>query len=294
MISRLFKVADHVFSIRMDGDSALQGKVLDLMDNYAPFAIGSAEGESRIFELTIHVDQPLADYEVDVCQDEEGQQIYCGHCADGSALFEFCLNHKKTGQLICNGDYAQSRLLLTGCHSRFALDNALMVQFALATARMGTALFHGAVVCKDGKGYMFLGKSGTGKSTHARLWLNHVENTELVNDDNPVVRVKEDGAWVYGSPWSGKTPCYRNLKFPLGGAVLLSQAPYNRIRRLKGVEAYAAILPGISGMRWDRSLADGLHRTENDIAMKVPMWYLECLPDEAAAQLCFSQIAREK
>jgi hypothetical protein len=170
-----------------------------------------------------------------------------------------------------------------------AIDNALMLLFAMATARLGTALFHAAVVSHEGQGYMFLGKSGTGKSTHAQLWLEHIEGTELVNDDNPVVR---DGV-VYGSPWSGKTPCYRNVSYPLGGIVLLSQAPYNQIRRLGGIEAYTALVASISGQRWNSRIADGLHQTENALVTNVPVWHLECLPDEEAARLCRKTVNSE-
>jgi hypothetical protein len=168
----------------------------------------------------------------------------------------------------------------------FGLNNSLMVMYALSTSDKLTALFHSSVIGYKDRGYMFLGKSGTGKSTHARLWLRYVSGSELVNDDNPVVRVFPDGAVVYGSPWSGKTPCYRNMSLPLGGIVLLSQAPYNKIERLRSIAAYAAIVPSISGKRWDTAVADGLHETENQLAMRVPVWHLDCLPDEAAARLC--------
>ena len=179
------------------------------------------------------------------------------------------------------------------------IDNALMVLFALATAGLSTVLFHAAIVSYQGKGYMFLGPSGTGKSTHAGLWLKYIGGTELANDDNPVVRIDDDGnggtvARVYGSPWSGKTPCYRNVSYPLGGIVLLHQAPYNKIRRLTGIHAYASLVSSISGKRWDERIADGLHQTENVLASSVPMWYLECLPDEAAAVLCCTEISKEQ
>ena len=180
---------------------------------------------------------------------------------------------------------------MTGKHTKMAIDNALMVLFALATADKGTVLFHAAVVSHQGKGYMFLGPSGTGKSTHARLWLKYIEGTELVNDDNPVVRISDEGhIKVYGSPWSGKTPCYRNVNYPIGAIVLLSQAPYNKIQRMGGIHAYASLMESISGKRWDSRIADGLHQTQNSLVMSVPMWHLECLPDEEAAQTCFSTI----
>ena len=97
---------------------------------------------------------------------------------------------------------------------------------------------------------------------------------------------------VYGSPWSGKTPCYRNVSVPIGGIVMLSQAPYNKIRRLKGIEAYVAVVESIGSKVWDNRIAEGQHQTENTLASTVPMWHLECLPDEEAAKLCHDTIKR--
>ena len=236
-------------------------------------------------------------------QEEEGQTIVCGTRItnaniSGSRItnateqteqkvFEFCWFGETAGWLVCDENYRNGRLIATGKYKKMAIDNALMVMYALATADKGTVLFHAAVVSHEGRGYMFLGPSGTGKSTHARLWMKYIEGVELVNDDNPVVR---DGI-VYGSPWSGKTACYRNVEYPLGGIVLLSQAPYNKIYRLRGLQAYAALVPSISGMRWDARIADGLHETENRLAAEVPVWHLECLPDEEAARLCQTTIS---
>ena len=110
-----------------------------------------------------------------------------------------------------------------------------------------------------------------------------------------MVRIGADGqATVYGSPWSGKTPCYRRVSYPLDGIVLLSQAPYNKIQQLSGIQAYAALVASISGMRWDEQIAEGLHLTENLLASRVAMWHLECLPDEEAATLCSGTIMNDK
>jgi hypothetical protein len=75
---------------------------------------------------------------------------------------------------------------------------------------------------------------------------------------------------------------------------MLSQAPYNKIRRLGGIEAYAALVASISGQRWDRRIADGLHQTENALVTHVPVWHLECLPDEAAARVCCAEVISDE
>ena len=312
-VARYYKVAGHRFCVSGEAEA------LALMTNYEPFG---CEGGEVLFELNIEGgDRP--EYTEELRQEDEGlrerlrvgeskdsgmrlrvgasagmddpksgveQEIICGHTALDEPVFEFVWWQQTAGWLVCSADYRQGRLITTDKHTKMAIDNALMVMYALATAGEGTALFHAAVVSHLGKAYMFLGKSGTGKSTHARLWLQYIEGTELVNDDNPVVR---DGV-VYGSPWSGKTPCYRNVSYPVGGIVVLSQAPYNKIQRLKGIPAYVALVESISGKRWDERIADGLHQTENALAMNVPMWHLECLPDEEAARVCSLNIEDKK
>ena len=273
--TRYYKVAGHRFCVTGEAEG---------FANYEPFLC--EEGET-VFALTIG-DGEAPEYTEELRQEDEGQEIICGKTAADEAVFEFHWWNDTAGWLVCSADYHEGRLITTGRHVKMAIDNALMVLYALATADRQTALFHAAVVSYEGKGYMFLGPSGTGKSTHASLWLRYIEGTALVNDDNPVVR---DGV-VYGSPWSGKTPCYRNVHYPLGGIVVLSQAPYNRIQRLSGLHAYAALVASISGKRWDARIADGLHQTENTLASTVPVWHLECLPDEEAARVCQLTIKR--
>ena len=299
MQTRHYIVADHLFTVEAEES------ILQLMGNYEPFRADAASGDAPatdvsrpgpgspapLFSLKV-AGSDAVPYVEEHRQDEEGQEIICGHTAQGEPVYEMRWNGKTAGWLLCSKDYSEATLRLSGHLPKAALDNALMVMFAMAAAVHDTALFHAAVVSFKGKGYMFLGRSGTGKSTHARLWRRHIDGTELMNDDNPAVRIKADGtAWVYGTPWSGKTPCYKNVSCPVGGIVQLSQAPYNKITRLTGIEAYAAVMPSISGKRWDRSIADGLHKTENALAGSVPAWHLECLPDEAAAILCKETVA---
>lgn len=269
---RYYKVAGHRFGVTGEAEC------FALMGNYEPFVCGDGE---MVFALNVE-SGIIPDYTEELRQEDEGQEIICGHTAAGEAVFEFRWWNETAGWLVCSADYGKGRLVTTGKHLKMAIDNALMILFALATADKGTVLFHAAVVSYEGKGYMFLGPSGTGKSTHASLWQRYISGTALVNDDNPVVR---DGV-VYGSPWSGKTPCYRNVSYPLGAIVLLSQAPYNKIQRLSGILAYVALMESISGKRWDEHIADGLHQTENALASSIPVWHLECLPDKEAARLC--------
>ena len=275
MMTRHYNVAGHTF--------AISGRVelFEQMENLEPFA---CEGGERLFSLTVEIGTGPEYTEVYRWEEPYMTYIVYGHTASGNDVFKF----GNSLFLICSKDYREGRIILPECKFKKVFYEALKMMYDLATAGKDTLHVHAAVVSCGGKGYLFLGPSGTGKSTHAQLWLEHIEGTELVNDDNPVVR---DGV-VYGSPWSGKTPCYRNVSVPIGGIVMLSQAPYNKIRRLSGIEAYVDLAESVGGKIWDSRIAEGLHQAENKLASTVPMWHLECLPDEAAARLCYETITR--
>jgi len=195
------------------------------------------------------------------------------------------------GTLVTEKDFQVGRLLLEGTDNVFAVNNALMLLFAFASAREGALEMHASVVMNAGKGYLFLGRSGTGKSTHSGLWFKHIPGTELLNDDNPVLRLEKDGTVrVYGTPWSGKTPCYKAQDVPVGAVVRIRQAPENRIQPLSGVQAYASLMASASAFRPFKELADGWHRTLEALVGKVPCYVLDCLPDQAAAELCYRTV----
>lgn len=176
--------------------------------------------------------------------------------------------------------------------AEFALSNAMMLLYTFCTTPHDTLLVHASVIAHDGGAYMFLGRSGTGKSTHSRLWLEHVPDTYLLNDDNPVVRYIDGDVIIYGTPWSGKTPCYKNESMPLKAVVRLTQAPYNKIDRQIPLQSFASLMPACSCMRWDGKSVSALHKAVEKVIGVVPCWCLQCLPDREAAVLCNSTVKR--
>lgn len=286
-MKKFYKVAGHTFSVELPEGTAL----LDKMGQYEPFSV--EEASEVVFSVRVVGKDEFPqtdDIVTEMNQDDDGSQILAGRLHE-QPYFEFQLWGRCAARMITDERYQQADVLLVD-EPLFGINNALMVMYALSTANLQTALFHSSVVSCAGYGYMFLGKSGTGKSTHSSLWLKHISGTELINDDNPVVRRMPDGFYVFGSPWSGKTPCYRNVRYPLGGVVQLSQAPYNKIQALKPLAAYAALVPSISGKRWDKVVAEGLHQTEDMMAGEVAVWHLECLPDADAAHVCSETIRK--
>lgn len=170
----------------------------------------------------------------------------------------------------------------------------IWVMFGVVLAPKQGIAIHSSAIAYKGRAALFLGESGTGKSTHTRLWRENIEGATLLNDDSPIVRVKDGVARVYGSPWSGKTPCYRNLSYPIAGFCRLSQAPYNKMRKLSTIAAIGALLPSCPPVfACDERLQDMICSTLGQVIRLSGVYHLECLPNSEAACLSESTIYAE-
>lgn len=170
----------------------------------------------------------------------------------------------------------------------------IWVMFGVVLAsHQGVAIHSSAIVHKD-RVVLFLGESGTGKSTHTRLWRENIIGANLLNDDSPIIRIVDGTIRVYGSPWSGKTPCYRNLSYPIAGLCRLSQAPYNKIRKLSTIASIGALLPSCPPVfAKDEKLQDSICSTIGYVIRHTGVYHLECLPNSDAAFLSESTIYAE-
>ena len=211
---------------------------------------------------------------------------------EGAWLFRVSMSRE--GEIVstmeCTSDWSEVKLYMSTDCTRFAIDNAAMLVYAFATADKKTLLFHSSVTVREGYGYMFLGHSGTGKSTHSRQWKAAFPDAELINDDNPAVRIENGVVQVYGTPWSGKTPCYKNTSAPVAALVQLAQAPHNEIHRLRMTQAYPYILASVSGLKVLPEMMDRLYESIAELLELTPVYKLECLPNEEAAQVCYAAI----
>ena len=168
---------------------------------------------------------------------------------------------------------------------------ACWIAYGVVTAPFGTVAIHTSTIACKGKAILFLGESGTGKSTHTRLWQEHIEGAVLLNDDSPIIRIIDGKPWVYGSPWSGKTPCYKNESYPLAACVRLSQAPYNQIKKLSVSQGYGALHPSCPpDFAYSDELYDYISGVLSTLLSTVPVYHLACLPNAAAAYLSHDTI----
>lgn len=289
-----FLVAEHLFRVIVPDGQAIG------MDNYAPFT--ATEGGKPLFTLEVAAGQApeLGELELVIDQGAEpGETVLSLWRREGGRGWLVKMapspGRKTSGLLTLDQDFKHSTLyVLRPQEADFALNNSLMLQYAFATATLGTLEMHASTVVNGGRAYLFLAKSGTGKSTHSRMWLKAIPGTHLMNDDNPVVRVYPGGrVMAYGTPWSGKTPCYRAEAFPVGAFVRIVRAPENRLERLSVVESYASVYSSSSGFKADRAMGDGLHSAISAAVQGAPSFAMHCLPDEDAARVCFAGIAGE-
>ncbi|MGN1226427.1 MAG: hypothetical protein ACI4TL_04230 [Candidatus Cryptobacteroides sp.] len=287
-MKKVFQVAGHKFSLSMKEGHPLWAN----LSQYDPFV---SEGEDTLFDLdvvedlnlpskTLYFDQPTEPGETKIILYRIGEDWYfesmpTSECPVAMSLW-------------AAADFKKANLhILQPSQALFALNNALMLLYAFSTASLNTLEMHASVIQNSGKAYLFLAKSGTGKSTHSRMWLENIEGSTLLNDDNPIVRVLEDGSVrVYGSPWSGKTACYVNEDYPVGAFVQIKRSAQNRASLQNVLGSYAMIYTACSGIKFDRSMADGINDTISKIVSSSKAFVLECRPDAEAAKVCYEAV----
>ena len=271
---------------------------MHLLSSMQPFVEEEVPTDSLLFQLTVDDEIPVIgkDRRERVGRFDSGNGMtVVDRLEDGGYQYiikdiydrECCL-------LQTNKDFSDCRCALNGNEDMrsFGITNALMIVYAFAGSFQQTLLIHASTILNNGYGYAFIAKSGTGKSTHTQLWIKHIPGSELMNDDNPIVRVVGDQAFIYGSPWSGKTPCYRQIKAPLGAITRIDRAPKNSIEKLSPIEAFASLLPSCSNMKWDKDIFHGICNTVTRVIELTNCYTLHCLPDQEAAEICHKEISR--
>lgn len=266
--------------IRIAGSEEWTNAVATL-DGFKPFEV-EAEGEpAGLFILTDEQVPEMTEVqyesEVDEIVDRFGRY-------EGGYLF--VMTPPAGGPLSLWKEEGSNEVKFTGQLMPRLVRFALWIAYGLVTMPHRTVAVHTSVIQYKGRTVLFLGESGTGKSTHTRLWRENIEGAVLLNDDSPILRIIDGKPWMFGSPWSGKTPCYKQESYPLAACVRLSQAPYNKIQRLNIAQAYAALHPSCPpDFAYDDTLYDHISETIGEVLANVPLYHLACLPDRDAAEL---------
>ncbi len=146
-------------------------------------------------------------------------------------------------------------------------------------------VFHAATISLDGVAYAFTAPSGTGKTTHTRLWLSYFgERAEYINGDKPILRFINGAPIIFGTPWRGKESYGGNKSAPLGGIVFLSRGEENIARELSPDDAIGALISQLYIPKC-RETAPRALMLCNRILEKVKLVSLKCNMDKSAPKV---------
>lgn len=233
------------------------------------------ETDGRItLEVLPRLSEPTGGIFVDGLCFETNSRIFRSDDAGVYALVEYAPDRQI--RVLLRSDFAD-----VGRKGHVLLNLLCLEQLLL---ELDALMLHASFVCHQGRGILFSGPSGIGKSTQARLWEEY-RGAQILNGDRAAIR-PEEGVWrAYGLPLAGSSRIFRNASAPIAAIVVLRQAPHNRIRPMSPPEAIRTLLPEFSIHRWDREFLDRVLDLSTALLTAVPVYLLECTPDENAVQL---------
>lgn len=210
------------------------------LDGFNQFVIENPNHEIARLALDESLPRILPDKVFYHCYEKAVRQHYELGMAQERLFFSVTDNYGRHFAMLRPSD---SVLVGSSCFHNVQTRFSLWMMVAMMGCPTGIIPIHASAVIYKGGAILFLGESGTGKSTRSKLWLYKYNRSKLLNDDCPLLSVGRQGVEVYGSPWSGKTPCYRNEHYPLTAVVRLARSSSDRLIRLGGTEALSALLP---------------------------------------------------
>ena len=156
----------------------------------------------------------------------------------------------------------------------------------------GRGILHASYICLQEKGIIFSAPSGTGKSTQAELWRQH-RGAQIVNGDKAILFLQDDAVAVCGLPLCGSSGICRNVSAPLQAVVVLEQGKENHICRMSGKAAVKALLSQMYVRRREAESVIQAMALATEVAARIPVFQLSCLPDISAVE-CLEQAIKEE
>lgn len=183
-------------------------------------------------------------------------------------------------------DLAEERKLSEGFSEGYIENICLYRALCVQLPVMHRMLLHCSVLKFENSGYAFLGRSGTGKSTHTKLWLKTLPNTKVVNGDKPILEYKDGEFIAYGTPWMGKEHWGENSFVSLKGLCFLQQAKENSIEKLSSREAASLLFTQLLIPEEEENAAATLELADK-LVTTVPAYLLKCTISEEAVKTSF-------
>lgn len=260
----------------------------DLVENFEAFS-SNHQGNSDL-SISLTCSEVLEKPQCSVVIDEDCQWL---RSPDGDSI-SVCIfdlgtnemlfmlqvdNSWRNAHITCLNHYSKMNSIITGRLGEVIFRNRILFQQGI--------VIHAAAIEWEGKGIMFSAPSETGKSTQAELW-NRYMGANILNGDRPAVRIIDNQAYVYGTPWSGSSPKFLNTQAPLSAIIILEQAKENSIRKLAPEEVLTRLMPRCFLPYYDDGIImnlaiDNLER----IISLTPIYLLKCKPDREAVELVY-------
>ena len=247
----------------------------ELLPNYEPFLCSELpEGVQPLFTFRGGVDLSALQQKT-LLEDKfsEGVRARVYKLPEGMIRLEMTVR-QRTHAMHIDREWREvvSDVLLDDPSAAYFINRLIMIVYGVAIAPHRMLKVHASVTEVDGRALLFLGTSGTGKSTHSRLWRQFVPGAHLLNDDEPIVRLMEDGSVrVFGCPWSGSTPCYRNASAEVVAFVHLYQSPENKLSMLRGRDSFDSVYSSSAFLHSDKVRHLATFDTVADILGTIPV-----------------------
>lgn len=285
-MKQYYKIADHIICIECDNPD-----IIDSIQGFAEFRTEYSEECVLCVRLCNSDPSPVI-----------GEKFHCVetpialcllyHTDKGNGLE---IKQNNVLKLSLQYDMNVRSCIIEGCLAPELIRYALWLAFNFSVVNLATIAIHSSSIVYKNKAFLYLGGSGTGKSTHTKLLCQYLDNAELLNDDSPILRVINGRCFVYGSPWSGKTACYKQKIALLGGITRLCQAPRNMIEQLPLHKAVGALLPSFPPELYLNSkLEHYVIDLMSYILDSVMVCLFKCQPNKEAAEISIDYICRSR
>lgn len=283
-MKRKYLIAGYNICIDYDNDAELEKRLSDYISSF---------GEKPDIEINII----KTDSEIEIRQNDLvklSDIAYFYSTSHNDIVFYYDPSISKTiAKIVFEKDYKKADVYayeLKACHGvedKMLIFNLVNTIINYAVQMNNGFVFHSSSLCYDGMGVAFSAKSGTGKSTHTKLWLDNFDGSFILNDDTPIISLGNDGIFnISGTPWAGTTGINKNITVPLKAIVFLERDTVNSITQLPVQDSIRRFFEGVKTPLTDAMLSSAL-ATLNKLLVSVPVYLLKCnMEPDAAITAC--------
>ncbi|GAA4168124.1 hypothetical protein [Sphingobacterium ginsenosidimutans] len=266
------------------------------LPSFTDFIEDCSDAADQAIGISLHIGKfqdVLTDQKVLVDQEGKfGRRFTIEEYADAYLTTVYSRTLSVEWQMTSTKDFSCSTIYMSRVVDNSAIFPWLLkLAFGQAIIFKKGMLIHASVIALGEIGIAFLGKSGVGKSTHSQQWKEQIAGSRLLNDDNPLMRVNQDGeVSIYGTPWSGKTSCYVAEQKTLKAIVRLEQGDCNRLTWITGKEAFLTLVPSVLSFRWNKDAYNLMLDSLEQVVQFVSIGAFTCMANAESANYCYQEV----